>query len=302
MPEAAECHEEKPGTNVCKGDEVRRCGPDTVDSTLVQECPYGCALAACREVALCEPGFDNCDDKPDCETDLSSSAKSCGKCGNACAGLPQATGTCTMGKCACETSFADCTAAPGCETYLDTDAANCGACGNVCNSGKCAAGGCALQVFATSALFKGDLGGVAGADQKCQTLAAAAKLKGTFRAWLGDSKTPISARFKLSDSPYVRTDGVQVAKNWTALTTAFFLDSSISVDEDGEPLATRTTPVWTGQALNNTVKDCEGWTSAVPNVNGSSGRAEQIDGGWQRYGYSSCGEGGALFCFEVSVP
>ena len=52
--------------------------------------------------------------------------------------------------------------------------------------------GASAYVFVTSQTFTGNLGGIAGADQKCQDLADAAGLPGIYKAWLADSD-PASA-------------------------------------------------------------------------------------------------------------
>ena len=51
----------------------------------------------------------------------------------------------------------------------------------VCVAGKCIA---ALRVFVSSATYDGALGGHAGADATCQSLATAAALGGTWMAWI----------------------------------------------------------------------------------------------------------------------
>lgn len=136
LPEAEECQGLHPGTEACKGGELRECGPDALDSLLVEACKYGCEDGRCRDAALCEEGTADCDEAPDCETDTTSSAKDCGECGKACDGQPHTTGECTDGGCACDESYGDCTDAAGCETPTLDDVDNCGACGNVCLSGR----------------------------------------------------------------------------------------------------------------------------------------------------------------------
>ena len=42
-------------------------------------------------------------------------------------------------------------------------------------------------VFVTSEIYLGNLGGIAGAHSKCQALANAAGISGTFRPWLSSS-------------------------------------------------------------------------------------------------------------------
>jgi len=50
-------------------------------------------------------------------------------------------------------------------------------------------------VFLTSETFTGNLGGLAGADQRCNELAAASLLEGSFRAWLLVDGQTLAARF-----------------------------------------------------------------------------------------------------------
>ena len=70
------------------------------------------------------------------------------------------------------------------------------------------------RVFVTSSTFDGNLGGLAGADVKCQGAATTAGLPGTFRAWLSDSTTSASARLTHSALPYALVNDVQVADDF----------------------------------------------------------------------------------------
>jgi cysteine-rich repeat protein len=72
-------------------------------------------------------------------------------------------------------------------------------------------------VFLTSVKYSGQMGGLDAADQQCQSLADAAKLKGTFLAWLGTDDTWPEKRMTKSTVPYRRTDYVLVAQNWADL-------------------------------------------------------------------------------------
>lgn len=71
--------------------------------------------------------------------------------------------------------------------------------------------------FVTSEHFRGgDLGGVAGADEKCQSAAATAGLPGTFLAWIAsDIATSPSMRFAGFKGPYVDTLAVQLSPTWS---------------------------------------------------------------------------------------
>jgi hypothetical protein len=300
LPEVEECRGLKPATKVCKGDEVRECGADAVTSVLVETCSNGCVSGACQGAGECQAGRANCDSQPDCETDLMTSSTNCGSCGANCAG-PHATGTCEQGLCACEPSFADCSDAAGCETDTSTDADNCGGCAHACGSGQCVAGVCAVRVFVTSETYSGNLGGLAGADQKCQTLADGAGLGGQFRAWLSDSNTPLSARFEPSPAGYVRLDGEVIADDWAELTSDIGIQASVSIDEKLEPVSTSQPQyVWTGQGTDQgQVFYCMDWMSALDSDRGLAGEATFKNWMWDYWGPRLCGGAAHLYCFEI---
>ena len=73
-------------------------------------------------------------------------------------------------------------------------------------------------IFVTSEHYAGgEIGGVAGGDEKCQMLAEAAGLKGTFMAWLGqsdDGSDYPDLRFVHVKVPYFYTNGVQMSASW----------------------------------------------------------------------------------------
>ena len=56
-------------------------------------------------------------------------------------------------------------------------------------------------VFLLEDGVRGDIGGVAAADQTCNDAAEAAGLPGTYKAWLSDSTSSPSTRFVRSDLP-----------------------------------------------------------------------------------------------------
>jgi hypothetical protein len=124
-------------------------------------------------------------------------------------------------------------------------------------------------VFVSSVRYKGALGGVAGADSTCQALASAAGLSGTFKAWLSNSVATASERLSHSPDPYVRTDGVQVAADWSDLVSPP-LAQPINVDENGGSLPPdgdffATAYVWTGTLPDGKTIgpwNCDEWTSA----------------------------------------
>jgi hypothetical protein len=93
----------------------------------------------------------------------------------------------------------------------------------------------------------GDLGGVAGADAKCQMLAAAVGAGGrTWHAYLSTGgATPVNARDRIGSGPWYNVRGAKIAgdlaqlheegdagMNWVSATTA--------LDENGNPIPTGT--------------------------------------------------------------
>jgi len=94
-------------------------------------------------------------------------------------------------------------------------------------------------IFVTSLTYKGNgIGGLAGADAKCQALAGAVGLSGTWKAWLSDcqgtncaSGTTASGRLTHSTGSYVLPNGVVVANNWADLTDGT-LNNPINIDEN----------------------------------------------------------------------
>src|SRR5262249_60557677 len=74
-------------------------------------------------------------------------------------------------------------------------------------------------VFVSSTTYTGNLGGLSGADAKCQSLATSAGHAGTFKAWLSDDVTDAKSRLTHSTMPYVLVDGTIVATGFTDLTS-----------------------------------------------------------------------------------
>jgi hypothetical protein len=108
-------------------------------------------------------------------------------------------------------------------------------------------------VFVTSAMFTGDLGGIAGADQSCNTAAAGAGLGGTWNAFLSDANTAaINRIYKVNGGAgYVLVNGTKVAANWSSLISKITpLLHPIDTTEIGTSAsATGSLEVWTGTDL-----------------------------------------------------
>lgn len=163
-----------------------------------------------------------------------------------------------------------------------------------------------LRVFVTSKTYQGNLGGLAGADSKCQTLASAAGLNGTFKAWLSTSTTNAKDRLTKRDRPYylVRSGGAlgaKVANNFADLTDGT-ISAAISVNQKG---VTVSFPIyaWTGTDRYGVKKSagstyCSGWTINTNKSTSRVGRIIRADYNWTDYQAFNCTYFYYLYCFE----
>ncbi len=159
-------------------------------------------------------------------------------------------------------------------------------------------------VFITSSTFKGNLGGLAGADDKCQAEAdglASIVPSGTYLAWLSDGTDSPATRFTKSAHPYMLPDGTKIAENFTDLTDGSILHA-INIDSTGKALGLNY--FWTGTNADGTTAQylvtCDGWTAdPVANFHGMSGRTNISTNLWSsRNSRASCNYRNNLACFQ----
>jgi hypothetical protein len=158
-------------------------------------------------------------------------------------------------------------------------------------------------VFVTSGAWVGDLGGVAGADAKCQQEADAEGVPGTFLAWISTSTTSPASRFAKSPYRYELIDGTVIANDWDDLVDGS-LQNPINLQLDGNNPAWQY--AWTGTDYDGTSYqgvDCDDWTKTVNTdgsyINGGSGTLASTDAYWTFSGATICGiVQRALYCFE----
>ncbi len=115
-----------------------------------------------------------------------------------------------------------------------------------------------VQVFVTDTTYVGDIGGLAGADAKCQERAERAGLTGTWTAWL--STTTEDAIDRIPDGQYELVDGTVIAEDKADLTDGT-LNAPINLNQDGNPIPGDF--VWTGTNLlgRSTGTNCSNWTT-----------------------------------------
>ncbi len=272
-------------------------------------CPDG----FCANGLVCDPNSVTClppqDVCPLGETmcsgacvDPSSDVAHCGGC-DACA-LANATAACVDGTCQLVACVPGACVVNNACVVVDTtsDPANCGSCGNKCSSGTCSGGSCALRAFVTIGAYSANLGGLDGGDAKCQAEADAHMLGGRWRAWLADSAGSPSTRFTHGTSPYLRLDGVQIAPNWTKLTSGM-LQHPVLLQADRKVAVN--VKCWSdvgagggGAGQGN----CSGWSVTTTTVLGGYGEDNSVSVTWTNASTQSCDPTSAaplaLYCFE----
>ncbi len=291
----------------CGGNSAcNRCGVGQ-SCTAHADCSRGPHALLCVAGKCSRPLAVGCDDGAwtGNETDVDCGGSCGATCqnGNACKlDADCISGNCLAGACVECVSGAQCASnvcsashtcsAPSCNDQTkngnETDVDCGGSCSTKCAVGKacsvgadCASGDCQASVckappardvlvFVSSAAYDGNLGGLAGADAKCQALAGVARLPGTYKAFLSDSTTSASARLSRPGGAYKLVDGTVVAAD----SAAFFSSTHASpflLDEKG--IATGG-EVWTGSNFSGTGSGgCGDWTS-------TSGTA-QVGAAWQ---------------------
>jgi hypothetical protein len=182
----------------------------------------------------------------------------------------------------------------------------------------------------------GNLGGAAGADNQCQTLAQAAGAGAkTWRAYLStqaeDGKPAVNARDRIGKGPWQNAKGVVVAKDVADLHSANNnLTKQTALSEKGEVINGRgDTPnrhdVLTGSQADGTAfgpeadRTCKNWTSSTQGA-AMLGHSDRIglrdddaskswnsshpsrgpDGGCSQADLKSTGGDGLLYCFAAN--
>ena len=168
------------------------------------------------------------------------------------------------------------------------------ACGGTSNNSAAPTQVSTLSFFVTSATnTTGNLGGLRGADSRCQTLATAVGAGSkTWRAYLSverdadNGNRPTDARSRIGNGPWVNANGVTVAANVTDL-HARRGDASVFVDERGQRINGQwmgsPSPVehdvMTGSNADGTLLagfTCGDWTSDTTTTFGQVGHSDGL--------------------------
>ena len=177
-------------------------------------------------------------------------------------------------------------------------------------------------VFVTSGTFNGNLGGIAGADAKCQAAANSSSSivpPGSYLAWLSGTSFSPALRFTHSIQRYVLpgADEFTVANNYTDLTDGALLHA-INIDETGSGVSPAGTPgtTWTatdadgtkvpflsGNRCDDNSVDGNVWTNSAAlaqNVANQAivGLTSSTSAGWSNIAVQTCDAPRRLYCFQ----
>jgi len=170
----------------------------------------------------------------------------------------------------------------------------------VCKDGPPGPSGPLKRVmFVTSTPYDGNLGGISGADAKCQARAAAVggpTFAGkTFKAWLSTYDTSPAERFA-KDGSFVTVKGDEIASSWDDLT-----DGSLAtpiLDEYGHAASAyvRTATMPNGW-LENETGTCGAWSESGHGYS-SGGHSSMMDMEWTFAVMLGCYQQASLYCVE----
>ena len=155
--------------------------------------------------------------------------------------------------------------------------------------------------FVTSAAYTGNLGGLAGADQKCQSLAEAAGLPANaYKAWLSTSSVNAIDRLGAARG-WVRVDGKPFADTKEDI-AAGKIYHPLRVDENGavryrNGVRTGTSPDGTKASYGTT---CGDWTSSSNLEWVATGGTDGVTAVYTSSGANTCQDESCLYCFGVN--
>lgn len=151
------------------------------------------------------------------------------------------------------------------------------------------------KVFVTRATYKGNLGGIVGANDKCRQAASNAKLSGMFVAFLSADTGSALSRIS-GKGPWVNMVGQTIFSD-TPSSWSGFPASSLDYDEYGQPASPP--DYWTGSAQGGTSSGltCSGWSST--SARGTMGTGVWTDSKWISSMDMSCNFEMSLLCVEL---
>lgn len=184
----------------------------------------------------------------------------------------------------------------------------------VCDGENGCSESCELEkflIFVSNEDWDGNLGGVSGANQKCQQAANAANLPGIFRAWIAtmegnEEKSPAQDWTELHDfiGNFIRKDGKVVAEGWDGLVSGS-LAVPIIYGEDGvdhgiEKVWTNVKPTGELADIDNESASCSAWSMSTSR-SGNVGYPGVSTALWTNtVTPSACNVENHLYCVQIS--
>ncbi|MDB4941098.1 MAG: Tryptophan synthase alpha chain [Labilithrix sp.] len=162
----------------------------------------------------------------------------------------------------------------------------------------------AFYIFVSEGMWNGqEVGGVTGADGKCQAEAEAAGLSGRHVAWLNGDQASFMGRIESDGGPWRRRDDAVIFNDYGKLPTAPRVPLLYTAKGQGVPHGTH---FWTGQAFPDASKnpdvfeslDCASWTSGDAGLLGVYGDPEGTRFDWTYLGRDTCDQPRHLVCIR----
>ena len=155
------------------------------------------------------------------------------------------------------------------------------------------------RVFVSSSSSNANLGGVSGADTRCQNLADAANLGGSWRAWVSSSASSPSGRFTKATVPYRLVDGTIIANDWNDLTSGGLRHA---IDRDEKNVPRPAAEVWTATTSTGAYEGggCNGFTSSSSaSAYAAQGVSDRASAQWTNVYLQFCDRTNPrIYCFE----
>lgn len=160
-----------------------------------------------------------------------------------------------------------------------------------------------FYVFITEGTWKGqEVGGLAGADGKCQAEAESAGLTGRYQSWLDGEKVGFDTRMATDGGPWLRMDGEEIFHDFSRLHTAPAVPLRYTAKKGTLPAGTH---FWTGQLYPDASPggtesvDCASWTSSDAGLLGVYGDPEGTKFDWTFLGRDTCDQALHLVCIRA---
>ena len=169
---------------------------------------------------------------------------------------------------------------------------------------ECDGGKCGHVIFVTSQATNGNLGGLDGADQYCQTLAAKAGMAGRWRAILSVDNNGPKSRLPLDGSVRIyNRRGQLVADSPTHLwNDGHDLHNPVLYDETG---TAHETAVWSGSERDGEPDGsddgdrCSEWTDGSDSSSGEVGQSGSRGGEWLgTHDEFDCNRALSIYCID----